>query len=108
MIDVTYVRGQLSVVAPADDPIMRGVHRPFFETVLSMRVRPAGDGYEAIGLERPAELIEDILERLNDNGLPHRVDEEAQLLVDRARGAGVALATALAAGANILVADVGE
>jgi SNF2 family DNA or RNA helicase len=108
MIEITYVRGQLSVISLTDDPIMRGAHRPYFETVLSMRVRPAGDGYEAIGLQRPAERIEDILEHLTENALAHHLDEEAQRLVERARGAGVALATALAAGAEVLAADVGE
>ncbi len=108
MIEVVYVRGQLSVIASASDPIMHGAHRAYFETVLSMRVRPSSDGYEAIGLERPAERIEEILEHIVENGLDHRVDAEAQLLIDRARGAGAALATALAAGREVLTAPVGE
>jgi SNF2 family DNA or RNA helicase len=86
----------------AGDLVLQGVHRAYFETILNLRMRTADPGYEATAVDRPGDLLHDICEYLDREHLKYELDENAQRLLQRARGAAQQLALAIAAGNDVL------
>lgn len=102
MIHVTFHRNLISVLADPDEPILTGVHRAYFETILNFRRRPDGQGYDWPGIERIGDQLRDISEYLEESGFAFDRDAEAQRIFERARGAEARLAGAIAAGREVL------
>ena len=92
----------LIVGAEAGSQALQGVHRAYFETILNLRVRTSAPGYEVTSADRPGDLLHDICEYLDVENLEYELDENAQRLLQRARGAAQQLALAIAAGTDVL------
>ncbi len=102
MIAISLNGETLILGTEAGDLVLQGVHRAYFETILNLRMRTAGPGYEATNADRPGDLLHDICEYLDGEHLKYELDENARRLLERARGAAQQLALAIAAGKDVL------
>jgi SNF2 family DNA or RNA helicase len=99
-IDATVNR--LTVTTDGHDPILSGTHRAYFETILNLRRRTDGQGYEWGQMGRIAEQLREVCDYLEENSMEYQLEEEATRLLARIRGAETRLAAAIAAGREVL------
>ena len=104
MIAVTVDGNSLVVATEAGSAVLRGVHRAYFETILNLHLRSDDSGYEVRGAERLGDLLQDICEYLETEGLEYQLDDNARRILQRTRGAAQQLAEAIAAGRDVLAA----
>ncbi len=102
MIVVSAGRNYITVVSDDPSPIGAGAHRAYFETILNFSRRLDGRGYDFRGTERLGELLRDTCEYLEDCHIQYELDETANRIVTRARGAEARLAESIAAGREVL------
>jgi len=101
MIVISLRAGALAVVAEPGHVVLGGVHRAYFETILNLRIRTAAPGYETGDIDQPGELLGDICHYLDGEQLEYQLEENAERVLQRTRGAAQALAQAIAAGNDI-------
>ena len=102
MIHVGAFKNRLTVSTEGQSPILSGTHRAYFETILNFRRRTDGQGYDWPQVGRIAEQLREVCDYLDENSLQYQLDEEATRLLARIRGAETRLATAIAAGREVL------
>jgi SNF2 family DNA or RNA helicase len=108
VIRISAGKAGLSLVADEQDPILRGTHRAYFETILNFRRRPSGEGFDWTEPGRITDQLRDVCDYIEDNGLPYVLDESAQRLLERARGSETRLAAAIASGRELLQRRMSE
>jgi SNF2 family DNA or RNA helicase len=102
VIRISATRNRLSIGADTASPILSGVDRAYFETILNLRRRPDGMGFEAPAASRIPDLLQAICEYLREKDFPFELDEEAGRILNRSEGAETKLAEAIAAGRALL------
>lgn len=94
----------LTLSLPVEDPVNSGIHRAYFETILDFRKRLDGTGYDWLSTERIGEQLRDVCEYLRDNSFGYELDQEATRLLAQYEGSEARLASAIAAGREIVEA----
>lgn len=104
MVTVAAADARIRIVAGVGHPVLAGVHRAYFETILNLRSLPSADGYAGDSEVRLGELLGDVCKYLDAQGIEYTLDPNAALLRQRAEGAALGLAESIAAGRDVLAA----
>jgi SNF2 family DNA or RNA helicase len=102
VVKISATRDRVSVNADPASPILVGVHRAYFETILNLKRLPNGVGFEAASAVRVAEVLAAITEYLEEGAIGFELDDEAKRILNNAQGAGNKLAEAIAEGRKLL------
>ncbi len=108
MIRIEATRSRLGITADKGSAILSGVHRAYFETILSLRRRPDASGFDSPSNARITGLLPSITDYLDENLIQYELDDEATRILNRTRGSEHRLAQAVADGRALLEQPINE